>query len=93
MLNGDVFFTRAWQHLVSAIDVLDDEQQLLALASPTARRAPARPHQALFDFKKPAFKPPPLPTPTVDLQKLADCIAPYPDDGGVGFSPDMGPQP
>jgi phospholipase C len=64
------------------------------LAALTGRDANADPLTDLFDFKKPAFvTPPPLPTPTVDQQKLADCIQRYPDDGGVGFNPDMGPQP
>ena len=60
----------------------------------TRRDANADPLTDLFDFKKAAFAtPPPLPTPTVDPQHLADCIQRYPDDGGTGFSPDMGPQP
>ena len=60
----------------------------------TKRDANADPLTDLFDFKKAAFSTPPsLPTPTVDPQKLADCIQKYPDDGGIGFSPDMGPQP
>ncbi len=60
----------------------------------TARDANADPLTDLFDFKKAAFATPPsLPTPTVDPQKLADCLQRYPDDGGIGFSPDMGPQP
>ncbi|HEX8950653.1 MAG TPA: alkaline phosphatase family protein, partial [Polyangia bacterium] len=50
----------------------------------TKRDANADPLTDLFDFKKAAFAtPPPLPTPTVDPQKLADCIQRYPDDGGV----------
>ena len=64
------------------------------LAALTRRDANADPLTDLFDFKKAAFATPPsLPTPTVDPQKLADCIQRYPDDGGVGFSVDMGPQP
>jgi phospholipase C len=60
----------------------------------TRRDANADPLTDLFDFKKAAFATPPqLPTPTVDPQKLADCIQRYPDDGGEGFSVDMGPQP
>lgn len=64
------------------------------LAALTRRDANADPLTDLFDFRKPSFAtPPPLPTPTVDPQKLADCIQRYPDDGGIGFAPDMGPQP
>ena len=64
------------------------------LGALTRRDANADPLTDLFDFKKPAFATPPsLPIPTVDPQELADCIQRYPDDGGVGFVPDMGPQP
>jgi phospholipase C len=64
------------------------------LAALTGRDANADPLTDLFDFKKASFATPPsLPTPSVDQQKLDDCIQRYPDDGGVGFSVDMGPQP
>ena len=64
------------------------------LAALTKRDANADPLTDLFDFKKAAFKTPPsLPTPTIDQQHLDDCTQRYPEDGGVGFSPDMGPQP
>jgi phospholipase C len=62
----------------------------------TKRDANADPLTDMFDFKKAAFATPPqLPTPQVDQQKLDDCIQQFPDDGGVGFVPDMvvGPQP
>jgi phospholipase C len=60
----------------------------------TGRDANADPLTDMFDFKKPSFsKPPPLPSPVVDPQKLANCIQPYPDDSGVGVPADMGPQP
>ena len=60
----------------------------------TGRDANADPLTDLFDFGKPAFAtPPPLPSPTVDQQKLDECQHRYPDDAGGGFNADMGPQP
>jgi phospholipase C len=62
----------------------------------TARDANADPLYDLFDFKKAALKtPPPLPTPTPDAQKLADCEAKYPLKsidflGDMATPPDMG---
>jgi phospholipase C len=64
------------------------------LGALTKRDANADPLTDLFDFKKASFATPPsLPPAEVDPQHLADCIQRYPDDGGVGFSYDMGPQP
>ena len=64
------------------------------LAALTGRDANADPLTDMFDFKHAAFeKPPTIATTTVDPTQLANCIQQYPDDGGVGFVPDMGPQP
>jgi phospholipase C len=60
------------------------------LAALTGRDANADPLTDLFDFKKAAFATPPsLPAPTLDQAKLDDCIQQFPDDGGVGYVPDM----
>jgi phospholipase C len=64
------------------------------LAALTGRDANADPLTDMFDFKHAAFaNPPTLATTTVDQTQLANCIQQYPDDGGVGYAPDMGPQP
>jgi phospholipase C len=60
------------------------------LAALTGRDANADPLTDMFDFKKAAFATPPsLPAPTLDQAKLDDCIQQFPDDGGVGYVPDM----
>jgi phospholipase C len=60
----------------------------------TARDANADPLSDLFNFKTVQFAaPPPLPDATIDAQKLADCLALYPEDAGVasdGGSPTDG---
>jgi phospholipase C len=68
-------------------------EQRFKLPAMSARDANADPLSDLFDFSKPAqLKPPSLPTPPVDQQKLMDCEQQFPLKA-TNFFPDMGAPP